>query len=141
MLTPTLPTAAIAIAMTIVSLSPTLSRAAVADKPLPPAQAREKIGATITVEMTVRSAKNRLERRGEIYLDSETDFRDKNNFAVVISKAGALSLKAAGIDDPATHFQDKTIRATGTVKVVDKVPRIVIDNVERIRIVESVKRN
>ena len=102
-------------------------------KPLSPVEARKKVGEKITVEMTVQAAKDRLEKRGEIYLDSETNFRDEKNFAVVITKKGAASLKEAGIDSPAEHFKDKKIRATGTVKEVDKVPRIEIDNAKQIR--------
>ncbi len=109
---------------------------AVEDKPLSPVEARKKLGEPITVEMTVRAAKDRLEKRGEIYLDAEPDFRDEKNFAVVITKAGAASLKAAGIDDPAEHFKDKKIRATGTVKEVDKVPRIEIDDAKQIKLAE-----
>jgi hypothetical protein len=105
-------------------------------KPLTPVEARQKIGETVTVEMTVRAAKDRLEKRGEIYLDSEADFRDEKNFAVVITKAGAASLGAAGIANPAEHFQDKKIRASGTVKEVDKVPRIEIDDARQIKIAD-----
>jgi hypothetical protein len=110
---------------------------AIEDKPLSPVQAREKVGEKITVEMTVQAAKDRLEKRGEIYLDAEPNFRDKKNFAVVITKAGAASLKKAGIDDPAAHFKDKKIRATGKVKEVDGVPRIEIDDAKQIRLVQS----
>jgi hypothetical protein len=110
-----------------------LVAAAQETKPLSPIEARKKVGEKITVEMTVQAAKDRLEIRGEIYLDSETDFRDEKNFAVVITKTGAASLKEAGIDNPAEHFKDKKIRATGTVKEVDKVPRIEIDNAKQIR--------
>jgi hypothetical protein len=110
---------------------------ALEDKPLSPVQARKKVGEKITVEMTVQAAKDRLEKRGEIYLDAEPDFRDKKNFAVVITKAGAASLKKAGIDDPATHFKNRKIRAIGKVKEVDGVPRIEIDDVKQIRLVES----
>ena len=87
--------------------------------------------------MTVRSAKDRLEKRGEIYLDAETDFKDPKNFAVVITRAGAARLKEAGIASPAEHFKDKTIRATGTVKEVDNVPRLEIDEAKQIVIVEK----
>jgi hypothetical protein len=107
------------------------------DKPLPPVEARKKIGEKITVEMTVRAAKDRLEKRGEIYLDAETDFRDEKNFAVVITKAGAASLKVAGIDNPAEHFKDKKIHATGTVKEVDKVPRIEIDDAKQLGLADG----
>jgi hypothetical protein len=102
------------------------------EKPLPPVEARKKVGERITVEMAVQAAKDRLEKRGEIYLDSELDFRDEKNFAVVITRAGAESLKKAGIDNAAEHFKDKKIRATGTVKEVDKVPRIEVDDAKQI---------
>jgi hypothetical protein len=105
------------------------------DKPLSPVEARKKVGEKVTVEMTVRAAKDRLEKRGEIYLDAETDFRDKKNFAVVITRAGAAALKKAGIDDPAKHFKDRKIRATGKVKEVEGVPRIEIEDAKQIRIV------
>jgi hypothetical protein len=107
------------------------------DRPLMPVEARQKVRAKITVELTVKAAKDRLEKRGEIYLDSETDFRDQKNFAVVITRAGAASLKEAGIDHPAEHFKDKKIQATGIVKEVDKVPRIEIDDAKQIRLVGS----
>jgi hypothetical protein len=107
------------------------------EKPLTPVEARKKVGDKVTVVMTVHSAKDRLAQRGEIYLDSEQNFRDEKNFAVVITKDGAASLKTAGITDPAATFRDKKIQATGTVKEVDQVPRIEIDDAKQIKIVED----
>jgi hypothetical protein len=105
------------------------------EKSLSPVEARKKVGETITVQMAVQSAKNRLEKRGEIYLDSEPDFKDPKNFAVVITKAGAAKFKDKDIADPAEHFRGKTIRATGIVKEVDKIPRIEVDDPKQIKIV------
>jgi len=107
------------------------------DKPRSPVEARKKVGEKITVEMTVRAAKDRLAKRGEIYLDSEPDFRNEKNFAVVITRAGAASLKQAGISNPAEYYQDKKIRATGTVKEVEKVPRIEIEDANQIKHIEG----
>jgi hypothetical protein len=104
-------------------------------RPLTPVEARKKVGEKVTVEMTVRAAKDRLEKRGEIYLDAEADFRDEKNFAVVVTKAGAASLKKAGVGNPAEHYKGKKIRATGTVKVVEKVPRVEIDDAKQIKLV------
>jgi hypothetical protein len=112
------------------------SARAAEDKPLTPVEARKKVGEKVTVEMTARAAKDRLEKRGEIYLDAEEDFRDEKNFAVVITRAGAASFKEAGIDDPAAHFKGKKLRATGTVKEVDKVPRIEVDDAKQVRLVD-----
>src|SRR5207248_5385733 len=96
--------------MTVVLL--VRSIAAADDKPLTPVEARGKVGEQITVEMTVRASKDRLHKRGEIYLDSEADFHDAKNFAVVITKSGAASLQKAGIANPAAHFKGKVIRAS-----------------------------
>jgi hypothetical protein len=51
-------------------------------KPLTPVEALKKVGEKIG-EMTVMSAKDRLEKRGVIYLDAETNFRDEKNSAEV----------------------------------------------------------
>ena len=106
-------------------------------KPLTPVEARTKVGQKITVEMLVQAAKDRLEKRGEIYLDAEPDFRDEKNFAAVITKAGAARFKDKGIADPAEHFRQKTIRVTGVVKVVDDVPRIEVDDPQQMEIAKS----
>ena len=106
------------------------------DKPgeFGPGEARKQIGKEITVKMEVKTSKDRLEKRGEIYLDAEENFKDQKNFAVVITKKGAESLKSAGVTDPADHFKGKTIRAKGTVKEVDGVPRIEIDDAKQINV-------
>jgi len=109
--------------------------AALADKPLSPVEARNHVNEEITVEMFVRASKNRLEKHQEIYLDSEVNFRDKKNFAVVINAAGAAKFKKAGIDEPAGYFKGKTIRATGTVVVHEGVPRIVVSDPRQVRVV------
>jgi hypothetical protein len=105
-----------------------------ADKPLTPIEARKAVGKTITVQMTVKAAKDRLEKRGEIYLDSEEDFKDEKNFAVVINKDGASDLKKKGIDDPAAHFKNQSIIASGEVKEVDNIPRIEISDAKQIKL-------
>ncbi|HEY3787597.1 MAG TPA: hypothetical protein VGL71_02025 [Urbifossiella sp.] len=47
---------------------------------------------------------------------------------------GAASLKETGIGDPAAHFKGKTIKAKGTVKEVDGIPRIEIDDAKQITV-------
>ena len=106
-------------------------------KPLGPAEAREKVGEEITVEMTVKAAKDRLEKRGEIYLDSEEDFRDEKNLGVVVTKTGAAKFKEAGVDDPAVYFKDKTIRVKGKVIIKEQRPRIEVDNPQQIQIIKQ----
>jgi DNA/RNA endonuclease YhcR with UshA esterase domain len=107
------------------------------DKPLSPAEASKRVNEKVVVEMLVRASKNRLEQRKEIYLDSEEDFRDPKNLAVVINLAGAAKFKEAGIDDPAEHFKGKTICVSGTVTKENDRPRIVVEDPKQIRIVEK----
>ena len=115
----------------------TVAVAADKEKTFTPVDARKQVGKEITVKMEVKTAKDRLEKRGEIYLDAEEDFKDEKNFAVVITKAGAASLKEAGITDIADHFKGKTITAKGTVKEVDGVPRIEVDSAKQISVAKE----
>lgn len=106
-------------------------------KPVGPEEARTNVGETVTVRMEVKAAKDRLEKRGEIDLDAEEDFKDPKSFAVVITKKGAEGLKAVKVPDPADHFRGKVILATGTVKEVDGVPRIEVDEAGQIKVEEK----
>jgi hypothetical protein len=106
-------------------------------KPLTPVEAIKKVNEKVVVEMQVKATKNRLEKRGEIYLDSEADFRDKKNLGIVVTKIGAAKFKEAGVDDPAVHFKDKTIRVTGTVIIKEERPRIEVEDSKQIQIVEK----
>jgi DNA/RNA endonuclease YhcR with UshA esterase domain len=106
-------------------------------KPLTPVVAIQRVNEKVTVEMRVKASKNRLEKRGEIYLDSEEDFHDPKNLGVVITKAGAAKFKEMGVDDPAIHFKGKTVRVQGKVIIKEKRPRIEVDDAKQIRVVEK----
>ena len=121
----------------LVGLLSFAARAADEPKPFGPVEARKQVGKEITVRMEVKTAKDRLEKRGEIYLDAEEDFKSEKNFAVVITKKGAASLKDAEIADPADHFKGKLITAKGSVKEVDDVPRIEIDDAKQIAVAKE----
>jgi hypothetical protein len=108
-------------------------------KPLTPVEAIKKVNEEVTVQMVVKATKNRLETRGEIYLDSEEDFRDEKNLGVVVTKLGAAKFKEAGVDDPAVHFKDKTIQVKGTVVIKEERPRIEVDDPKQLRIVAKEK--
>lgn len=97
------------------------------------AEARKSVDQEVRIRMQVKGAKDRLEKRGEIYLDAQEDFRDPENFAVVIDRDGAASLRAAGIEKIDEHFRDAWIEATGKVTVVQDVPRINIREAKQIR--------
>jgi DNA/RNA endonuclease YhcR with UshA esterase domain len=109
-------------------------------KPLTPAEAIKKVNEKVTVQMIVKASKNRLEKRGEIYLDSEQDFRDDRNLAIVITKSAAARFKEAGVNDAATHFKGKTIQVQGKVIMKDNRPRIEVAEPKQIQIVEKEKK-
>src|ERR1019366_1108593 len=106
-------------------------------KPLTPVEAIKNVNEEVTVQMLVKAAKNRLEKRGEIYLDSEENFKDENNLGIVITKTGAAKFMKAGVNDPAVHFQDKIIRVKGTVIIKEQRPRIEVDDPKDIQIVNQ----
>jgi hypothetical protein len=106
-------------------------------KPLTPPEARKKVGEDIVVEMTVKAAKDRLEKRGEVYLDSELDFRSEKNFACVINRGGAGLFQNQGVSDFEAHFRNHTIRVKGRVTVVEDVPRIEISEPEQVEFVKT----
>ena len=106
-------------------------------KPLTPAEAIKKVNEEVTVQMLVKAAKNRLEKRGEIYLDSEENFKDENNLGIVITKIGATKFMEAGVNDPAVHFQDKIIRVKGTVIIKEERSRIEVDDPKQIQIIKA----
>jgi DNA/RNA endonuclease YhcR with UshA esterase domain len=97
--------------------------------------AREYINKKCTVEMTVKASKNAVPRK-LYYLDSEEDFHDEKNFAIVISYDHAAAFQVAGIDNPAEHYKGKTIRVTGTVIDEDDQVRIRCDDPKQITLVE-----
>ncbi len=106
-------------------------------KPIDGITARKLIGDEVTVKLKIVTGKDRLEKRGEIYLDSQEDFKSEKNFAIVINKDGAKSLKSAGIDDPAVHYVNKTLIVTGKVTVVDDVPRIEVTEAKQIEVAKD----
>ena len=122
---------------------PSLVTGASADDEKPPAvvkaaDARNHIDERCTVELTVRSSKNAAPRR-EYYLDSEEDFHDEKNFAVVISYDHADLFKKAGIDDAAEHYKGKSLRVTGKVIRENDQVRIRVEDPKQIKIVEAGK--
>ena len=74
--------------------------------------------------------------RREYYLDSEEDFHDEKNFAVVISYDHAELFQKAGIDDPAEHYMGKKLRVTGKVIEENDQIRIRVEDPKQIKIVE-----
>jgi len=107
-------------------------------RPISPAEAIQQIGKPqVVVEMTVKSAKDRLEKRGVIYLDSEDNFADPMNLGVAISAEAAAKFKKNGIAEPAKHFNGKIIRVRRCVMRFEERPYLPVHSPKQIVIVEK----
>jgi DNA/RNA endonuclease YhcR with UshA esterase domain len=105
-------------------------------KPATPAEAAKLVNKKCTVVMVISSTG---EARGKrfIFLNSEENFRDKNNFTLVIEKKTLAKFKKAKIDNPAAHFKGKKVQVTGTVTLYNKKPQIKVEDPGQIKIVEE----
>jgi hypothetical protein len=104
--------------------------------PITAAEAVKSVGKPeVLVQMEVRKAKDRLAKRGIIYLDSEDDFKHPNNLGVAISAAAAGKFKEKGVDDPAAHFLGKTIRVRGCVMKFEERPYLPVHDPDQITVV------
>jgi DNA/RNA endonuclease YhcR with UshA esterase domain len=102
-------------------------------KPLTPEAAAKKVNEKCTVEMEVRSTGK---GEGVFFLNSKEDFKAPDNFTIFINKEGVGRLKEAKIEDPASHYKNKKIRVSGTVKLYRDKPEIVVEKAEQIQVVE-----
>lgn len=107
-------------------------------KPVTPAEAIKRIGQpTVVVEMSVKTAKDRLEKRGVVFLDSEDDFKHADNLGVAVSAEAAAKFKLKGVADPAEHFRGKTIRVKGCVMRFEERPYLPVHDPDQITVVEK----
>ena len=105
-------------------------------QPITPVEAIQSIGRPrVLVRMTVKHSKDRLEKRGLIYLDSEEDYQDPKNLGVAVSAAAAEKFRERGITDPASHFHGKLIEVKGCVMMFDDHPFLPVLDPDQIRIV------
>ena len=121
----------------IFCIGPHLGLSAEPPKPVTPITAIEQIGRPeVLVEMVVKKAKDRLNKRGIIYLDSEDNFKDAKNLGVAISAEAAAKFKTRGIADPAARFLGRTIRVKGCVMRFEDRPYLPVHDPEQITVVE-----
>lgn len=99
-----------------------------------PAEAVAHAGEECTVELVVAAAR-KLPGKDVCFLNSKKDHRDEDNFTVVIFKDGLERLKGDGIENPAEHFLDATIRVRGVIEKRDGRPQIVVEEPGQIVVV------
>jgi hypothetical protein len=99
-----------------------------------PAEAAKHLNEKVTLEMTVRAVGGSRDK-SMAFLNSSANFRDKDNFTVVLPMGKlADALKAKGIEDPIT-LKGKTVRVTGTVALFREAPQIVVEDAEQLAVV------
>jgi len=94
------------------------------------------VGQEVCVEMVVLAARA-LPDKDMCFLNSRRDHRDAETFTVVIFKRGLERLREAGIENPAMHFLDRTIRVRGTVETHRDKPQIVVEDPAQIELVDT----
>lgn len=116
----------------IMDLVMTRRAAPAAGETIPSERASEHVGKAVTVAMTVRASKD-SEHRKCWFLDSESDFHDEKNLAVLISHEHAESFRKAGVADPATTYRGRAITVRGTIVREDGQTRIHVSRPEDIQ--------
>ena len=103
---------------------------------LPAAEARNHLDETRTFEMVVQSSRD-VQNSMVYFLNSESNYRDEKNLAIVIEYRDVDAFRKAGIDNPADHFRGKTIRVTGKVTKRSNQNRIAITKPDQIVVVKK----
>ena len=98
-------------------------------------EAINRVGESVTVEMLVPRTKC-CTGSSQVFLDSESSYRDPKNLGVVVTESGRAKFAEAGIDDPTAHFKGKAIRVRGVVIRKEKGPYIEVSDPSQIELVE-----
>jgi hypothetical protein len=104
--------------------------------PLSPLEAAGHIAEVCTVEMRVRSVGS-AGNPPVIFLNSEPDHHNPDNFTVMIGWRGIAQLEKEGITDLKVHFQERVIQANGVVHLHRNRPQIVVNDAEAIRLLKN----
>ncbi len=99
------------------------------------ADAKAHLDETCTVEMTVRLTKYVPDK--VCYLDSEKDFKDPKNVAVLIAAADLDAFEKAGVKDPDAFYEGKVIRVTGKLVFESEQVRIHVSDPKQIVVVDK----
>lgn len=100
-----------------------------------PVEALQRVNELVLVKMPIRRTKS-CTCSAQFFLDCEENKRDPKNLGVVVTAAGAARFKATGIDDPAEHYQGKTVQVRGIVVLKEGRPYIEVDDPGQIEVVE-----
>ncbi len=87
---------------------------------------------TVELQVTATGASATL-----VFLNSASDRQSEDNFTVVLDKAAQAKLKEAGVTVPRTHYEGKSIRATGVLSLFRERPQIIVSDPAQIEILKK----
>ncbi len=102
--------------------------------PISPVEAIQRLNEPVVVEMPIKRTKS-CTCSSQFFLDCEENKRDPKNLGLVVTTAAAARFHEAGIDDPAEHFQGKTLRVRGMVILKEGRPYIEVNDRSQIEVV------
>jgi uncharacterized protein (TIGR03067 family) len=103
-------------------------------EPIGPGEAAKRIGQEVRLRMKVKSAA----MRGQMcFLNSEQNFRDEANFTVFVGPEALAKFKELKIEDPAAHFEGKTVLVVGKVSLFRDRPQLSLDAPEKISVIDA----
>ncbi len=97
-------------------------------------------GGEVIVEFVVAAAKERIAKRGIVYLDSHADFADPENLCVALSASAVKELHGRGISDIEPYFLGKQIRARWCVMRFEERRYLPVLAAERIEVIGDAAR-
>jgi alkaline phosphatase D len=100
---------------------------------LTPSEAAKKVGENVTVQFDIKSLRAVNEGK-RILMNSDKDFKAKENFTVVLNAKGMTGKWEKATADT---FKDKTIRAKGKVTMFKDSPQIQIDDEKDLEIIDK----
>lgn len=100
------------------------------------ADAADHVGEECVVEISVRAARALVDK-DVCFLNSRKDRNHAANFTAVIFKRGLERFKEQGVENPALHFLDRTIRVRGVITEHKNRPQIVVEDPAQIEIVDD----
>jgi len=103
-------------------------------KTLTPDEAAKKVDEKVTLQMEVKSSGGSSTAR---YLNSMTNYRDRNNFTIYIPRNVLPAFKKVEIEDPAEYYKGKMIQVTGTVSVFRGQVQIKVDDPDQIKVIDK----
>ena len=101
-----------------------------------PEAAGQHFGERVIVEFQVKYV-GKASTAERYFLNSMRDYRDQSNFTVTFAGAVLNQLKEKGITNVPGHFENKTIRVTGTVTQYSGRPQIEPEDLNQIEMVGS----